>query len=477
VSVRVVRKPRGVPTSPADGTLVAETEATDCRDPSASAGEIVGYAAFSRRGGIDSVAPAVVGPVIILADVQDVRVDARSGEVELSWRMPRGASGVRVTRTQGKAPSGPDDGTRIDALPDGASDRGLTNDRVYHYGIYAVYRTPEGSDRTSRGVTVAAMPHPPVSGLIALELAPMPDGRVHLSWEGPERGQVKILRTDRPPALIEGQRLPAGQAGAIGGHWLATAAPDHTIDARPPTSGLCYYTPFTFWAGTCTVGRPVASTRIPDPTELRAVRIGGSGRVHLRWRWSPATSQSLVLCKAGGPALGPDDPAALRLVVSELDYSRRGFTPLDLPPGEVAPYHLSVYSLAEVEGQLLSSPGAEPTARTIVPGPLPEVSVSYAIRRPRLPGRSWMLSLQTDPEGSPVPPMVLVAHPRTVPLTADDGEVIESIPASRGGDSFRIPAASRVSSHRLRLFVDPNLPIDQISPIRLRHPEAERTRV
>lgn len=477
VTVRVVRKNRGVPASPADGSVIAETEATECRDPAAGPGEVVGYAAFSRRGGIDSVAPAVVGPVLVLADVQDVRADARSGEVGLSWRMPRGATGVRVTRKQGSPPSGPDDGIRVDALPDGASDRGLTDDRVYHYAVYACYRTPEGKERLSRGVSVAAMPHPPVSGLIALGLAPMPDGRVHLSWEEPERGQVKILRTDRPPTLLEGQRIPAGQADALDGLWLAITGPAHAVDARPPTSGLCYYTPFTYWAGTCTVGRPVASTRIPDPSELRAVRIGGSGRVHLRWRWSPATSQSLVLLKAGVPADGPDDPSADRLLVSELDYGRRGFAPLDLPPGEAAPYHITVYSLAEVDGQLLHSPGVDPTARTVVPGPSPEISVSYAIRRPRIPGRAWTLAVQTDPPGSPIPPMVLVGHPRTVPLTADDGELIEAIPSGRGGDSFRIPPLPRVGEFRLRLFVDPTIPIDQIPPIRLRHPEAERTRV
>ncbi|QDV36820.1 fibronectin type III domain-containing protein [Tautonia plasticadhaerens] len=477
VSIRVVRKARGVPASPADGTVIAETDATECRDPAASPGEVVGYAAFGRRDGVDSVAPAVVGPVLVLADVQDVRVDARSGEVGLSWRLPRGATGVRVARKQGSPPTGPDDGVRVDALPDGAGDRGLDDDRVYHYRIFACYRTPEGKERLSRGVSIAAMPHPPVSGLISLVPAPMPDGRVHFSWEEPERGQVKILRSDRPPALLEGQRIPAGQADALEGHWLATTATDHAVDARPPTSGLCYYTPFTFWAGTCAVGRPVASTRIPDPSELRAVRIGGSGRVHLRWRWSPATSQSLVLLKAGAPADGPDDPAADRLVVSELEYGRQGFAPLDLPPGEVAPYHITVLGLAEVDGRILHSPGVEPTARTVVPGPSPEVSVSYSIRRPRLPGRPWALAVQTDPPGSPVPPMVLVGHPRTVPLTADDGELIAAIPSGRGGDSFRIPPVHRISDFRLRLFVDPTLPIDQIPPIRLRHPEAERTRV
>ncbi|RUL82513.1 fibronectin type III domain-containing protein [Tautonia sociabilis] len=477
VSFRIVRKARGVPATPTDGVTIAETSETQCRDPLASPGEVVGYAAFSQRNDIESVQGAVAGPVVILADVLDVRVETRSGEVELSWRLPAGASGVRVVRKAGEPPSGPDDGSAVDALPDGASDRGLTDDRVYHYRIAALYRTPDGKERLSRGVTVAAMPHPPVSVVSEPEVVPMPDGRIRVSWDVPERGQVKILRTERPPSLIEGQRLPSGQAEALEGHWLPVAAPDHAIDARPPGSGLCYYTPLTFWAGTCTAGRPAAFSRLPDPSDLRAVRIGGSGRVHLRWRWSPSSTQSLVVCKAGGPPSGPDDPDAFREVVQELDYGRRGFFPLDLPPGEPAPYHIAVYSLAEVDGQNLTSPGVEPTARTVVPGPLPELFVSYAIRRPRFPGRPWTIAIQTDPPGSPVPPLLLVGHPRTVPLSADDGEPFDRFPACRGGDSFRFSPPLRISEYRLRLFVDPASPVDQMSPIRLRHPEAERTRV
>src|SRR5690606_26633714 len=120
VSFRVVRKARSVPTSPLDGVVIAETAATECRDSNASPGDVVGYAAFSRRDGVDSIASARVGPVIVLADVLDVRAESRSGEIELSWRLPIGAAEVRVVRKLGGPPSGPDDGMPLDALPDGA---------------------------------------------------------------------------------------------------------------------------------------------------------------------------------------------------------------------------------------------------------------------------------------------------------------------------------------------------------------------
>lgn len=478
VSFRVVRKERGIPHSPDDGSLIIETRATQCRDLNARPGEIVGYAVFSHRDGIDSVLPSGVGPVLILADVLDVRVDARSGEVDLAWRLPAGASEVRVVRKIGSPPTGPDDGTPIETLPEGTCDRNLKDDTVYHYAIHAVYRTPEGTPRLSGGVHLAAMPHPPVAAVEALRLEPLPEGEgVRVSWVPPERGQVRILRTDRPPALHEGQRLTTSTAETLEGHRLPIAGPDHAIDLKPPPSGLCYYVPLTSWAGTCTVGQPMAYAHLPDPSDLRAVRIGGSGRVHLRWRWSPSSNQTLIACKPGSPPLGPDDPESLRVFVTELEYSRSGYASLDLPSGDLAHYHITVYSVSDVDGQHLVSPGLEPTARTIVPGPAPEITLSYSIRRPRLASRSWTLSVQTDPPGAPIPPLVLVGHPRTVPLSADDGVILAEFPSSRGGDHFRFAPDSRANSCRLRLFVHPNTPADEIAPIRLRHSEAERTRV
>lgn len=478
VSFRVLKKRRGVPATPTDGTLLAEPKGTECRDPSAAPGDLIGYAVFSNRDGIDSVSASTVGPVIVLADVVDVRVEARSGEVDLSWRLPAGASEVRVVRKTGGPPTGPDDGDRVESLPEGTCDRGLTDDLVYHYGIYALYRGPDGALRRSGGAIVAAMPHPPVDAVDGLTLEPMPDGRVRISWVVPERGQVRILRTDRPPSLHEGQRLPMSQADAIDGVRLSVSGADHAIDARPPASGLCYYVPLTSWAGTSTVGRAVAFSQLPDPSNLRAVRVGNSGKVRLRWRWSPQGGQALIVCKSGSPPISPDDPGASRFPIVEVDYGRLGYSQIDLPPTDVpAPYHLTVYSVSEVDGRRLVSPGLDPTARTVVGGPLPEIILSYAIRKPRIPGRSWLLSVHTEPTKAPIPPLVLVSHPRTVPLSADDGDVVARFPPGRGGDHFRFTPESRVSETRLRLFVDPNSPADELPPIRLRHPEIERTRV
>lgn len=477
LSYRVVRKRNGIPSHAADGVVVAEVTVTEAEDAQVTAGELVGYAVFSRRQDVDSHASASVGPFPVLGEVSQVRVESRSREVQLSWTTPPGASGVCVIRKAGSAPVGPNDGEALETLREHAVDRGLRDDRVYHYGLYATYKTPDGRVMTSRGVTVSAMPHTPIRGVHEITLSQEPDGRIRLSWEEPERGQVKILRTAKPVGLPTATRLTPAEAKLLEGQWLDVAEPDHTFDARPPAMGVCYYTPMTSWAGTLIVGRGTVFSCVPDPSDLRVVRVGTLGKAHLRWRWSPQGGQSLVLARAGEYPARSDDPDALRFVVNEGEYSRTGFYALTLPPHPDGPWHICVYSVATIEHENVISPGLEPTARTILPGPHPEVTVSYSLRPPRFPGRPWMLTFRTEPAGSPIPPTALVAHPRTVPLTVDDGDVVDEFPASRDGATFRIQTKVNLGQHRARVFVDPRAdPVNQ-APIRLRHPETGGTRV
>ena len=475
---RVVRKRDAVPASPNDGVLVAETDTTDCLDAAVAPGDVVGYAVFSQRDGVGSISRAEVGPVLVLADVLDVRVEGRRGAVDLSWRLPAGADGVRVVRKIGAPPDGPDDGIAIESLPDGAADRDVEDDRVYHYAVFAYYRASDGRPRFARGVRLATIPQAPANAIETIQAALMPDGRVRVSWIEPEIGRVRILRTDRPLNVVEGQRLRASEVDALPGDWLALSGPGRAIDPKPSIgSAPRHYIPFTEAAGAVVVGRMLVFSQLPDPTDLRAVRVGGGGRVHLRWRWAMPGNRSLILVKSGGRISGPDDPEAFRQIVTEAQYSERGFAALDLPEVGAGPTEIVVFGMAERDGTVFHSPGLEPSARARIPGPLAEIAVSYTIRRPRIPGRPWSILLRTEPPRAPLPPLVLVGHPRTVPLNAEDGEVLEHLPSCRGGDQFRIRPKRSAPEVRLRLFLDPSTPPDQLSPVRLKHPEVESARL
>ena len=93
--------------------------------------------------------------------------------------------------------------------------------------------------------------------------------------------------------------------------------------------------------------------------------------------------------------------------------------------------------MIELDGSTAISPGLEPSAATVLPGPNPEVTVSYLLKRPWLPGLPWSVTFQTEPPSSAVPAMVMVAHPRTIPLSVDDGQIVAHFPSSR--DRVAVP--------------------------------------
>ena len=288
----------------------------------------------------------------------------------------------------------------------------------------------------------------------------------------------------------------------------ALSGADRAEDLSPPASPCCYYTPLIVMGGMLTVGHTAALSRVADPWDLRATRAGGPGsessrtsRVVLRWQWAQEASSTRLVARQGSPPIGPADPIALVATVTRAEYDRLGFWTISLPRAgavldepsdfELQPlegadsaqapisdsWHVRAYSIAEVDGGFLVSPGIEPTAATAVPGPHPQVTVSYSLKRPWFPGRSWAVTMHTEPAGLDVPPMVLVANPRAVPVSAEDGEIVARLPAGPDGTTHAIRSGLNLSRSELRAFLDPTVDPGSLPPIRLRHPETGFTRV
>ena len=371
-------------------------------------------------------------------------------------------------------------------------------------------RCPTAGCVPSPGVVVSARPQPPVSALEAPGCCWNRDGRVRIDWIEPVRGSVKILRTAHPLPHPAGTRLATGRSRGLEGHWIEPAAPDRAYDLEPPAEGHCYYTPLTVWGGNLhrwprrgpqPRRRPVraAATRAgtglgPASGDTRrhaplAVGCGGervpgrrppghasAGPERSRRRpgdRSPSRLRSPGLLDAQ-LAIGSRSPELRSQYLPLHPISRR--TPAADPTAQAdaGPWHIRVYSLIDLDGVRSISPGLEPTAAMVLPGPNPEVTVSYVLKRPWLPGLPWSVTFRTEPPGSTVPPMVLVAHPARFPsrsTTARSSRI--SRPAAT--DPTSRPHAIELSQHGARVFPDPHVEPDALTPIRLRHPESGRT--
>lgn len=481
VGYRVLRKRGGVPAHVGDGIPVGDFAAVECEDAAPGAGEAVGYGVFSLRGDAASVRGATAGPVLVLGEVTDVRVDAGSREVRLAWSPPPGAVGVRVLRRDGPGRGASGEAVAIDVQGPGAIDRGVEDGRAYTYTIVSLFRSADGGEVASRGVEVGAVPHSPRDEVEALSIAREGPRGVRLSWPHHVRGEVSVIRTPRPLAYVPGSQLPRAEVARIEGRWLAATENNHAFDPDPPASGHCYYTPLTSWGATATIGRGTAYSCVADPADLRATRAEVPGRFHLRWRWMHGGGSCLVLARRGGYPAGPDDPEAMRFVVTEPEYGRLGYFPITLPAGRPGPWHVLVLAAAGAGGVAVYSQGLGPTARRVLPASHAEVTVSYRLRPPRLLGRllgrRWSVTFRTDPPGQSIPATALVGHSRTIPLSADDGEVIQQFPAARDGECFRIEARRNLRGFRLRMFVDPHSDPNALQPVKIRHPDPGGVRV
>lgn len=392
----IFRKRRSAPEAPGDGDYAGETTGTNWIDRGAEPGEIYGYAVSSRRGTIDSLSVATAGPIGFFPEVRNLQAEARTGEVDLSWTLPQGAFGARVVRKAGGLPTGPGDGESIPCELDKAADRGLADNRTWHYAVFAQYRLHDGSTRTAKAVFAS---------------------------------------------------IAQGAQGAL---------PTVSIAAPSPQAN-----------------RSMAAG-IPDPTELRAERAGTTSRINLRWNWPAGTDACLVVAVPSGREPRPEEPCAHSEVVTRTDYDRAGQWVLD-PAGSDEGRRIRVYSVTIVDRTRVLSPGTEPTAAAQITAKN-EIAVTYRLKKPWLPRKRWTLEFRTDPPGATIPPTLLVANPRAVPLSVDDGELVARFMTAVDGSRLVIESDFDLARGRSRLFTDPSL-ANGHPPVRLVSTDSAETRV
>lgn len=403
--------------------------------------------------------------------------------IRLTWTPPPsdGCGPIRyvVVRKRGGVLIHPGDGVRIAEV-----DAPEFDDRTVPPGETVGYAVLSRRGEAESIAAVSLGPFVYLADVSEVEVA-LEGGAVAIRWRAPASvAEVRAVRKRglAPSGPRDGDRIPATL--------------DHLVDRGLDPDAVHYYLICAIYRmsdgrlfpspGVPVSVRPgaaIASTfssvnrdrlsagGLADPTDLRAMRSGGD-RVTLRWEWSSGSIATRIVARRGVPPAGPEDPSAVIETVPRDEYERRGSWGLALPVGRGGSWHVRIWG---VEDHSLS-PGIAESAATTLPGLDAEVVVSYAVRRPLLPFQPWSLTLRTDPPGASLPPMVVVEHPRAVPLSVDDGRIVARVPSAGDGVHVPIPGRRR-DALGLRLFVDPTASPDGLIPIRFRHPETGATRV
>ena len=481
-SYRVLRKRAGLPRHADDGVEVAEVPSTEFEDLTATSGDTLGYAVFSLRGGSASIQGAPAGPVPILFDVTELKADVESRKVTLTWRPPANCFGVRVVRKVGSSPVGPEDGVEVPSLRDQALDSGLVDESAYHFGVFSLYKTTDGRLIPSRGEFVACMPSPPIHTVLEPVVTRERDG-VRIAWTPPDRGQVQVFRSVVKVPFPAGSVIERPTLAGLAGTWIPRTATDHVVDPSPPSRQPAFYTPMIAWAGRLTVGRTASLMSLPDCTKLRASRVARGRQIAVMWQWPDGASATVLAMRAGSPPNGPNDPLARVSRVARSDDNAEGSHVFDLPPGVPGPWHLAAFAVHEVDGAEAIAPATHPSARAKFTGYSSEVEFRYDLRAPGWIGRIvplfgwWTVRFRAEPPGAEIPPTVVVAHARSIPWSAEDGEIVARLPATQDGARLHFRPTKRLGSHRLRVFVDPRADLAGGPPVLVRHPDVEPARI
>ena len=194
VQYRVIRKRNSAPATvfDGDGEFDIRTEKTSAKDLAPVAGKVY-YAVFAERNNGSSSGGALAS-LLFLPEVSDFSLYQLKNGVEISYRLPKGASGVRVERKIGTENSVIYEGINSVVLDRNIPER-------CSYTVTAIF-----DKRESNGKTLLF-----TSSVFPKEIKPqfhMEQNRICVSWNTLQKGyDIKVLERTQGSFLPESGRL------------------------------------------------------------------------------------------------------------------------------------------------------------------------------------------------------------------------------------------------------------------------------
>jgi len=421
----VLRKAASPPTHAEPGERIAELSETRYEDPSAEPGEVYWYTVFASRGSILSRKPASADPVVRVADVEDLNVEAGDHCVNLSWKPVPKARHIEVWRQEGSPPQKPGQGARLpDVRRDSAFDGKLTNDKTYGYLVVACFIDPAGKPLYSPGVAAAVTPAaPPKPVAITVERR---ENELEVAWTAPPAGEVQVYYSTQKPTVRAGERVSLKQLDKLGKRATLRSRTAAAVPIRRRET--LYVLPVTVSGSLGVAGGAVVFSYVDDVSGLRATLVGG--RLSAQWDWPEGVTLARVALRPDAFAASPFDRKAMYQWCDKGTYERNGGLVIDAP--SVNKIHLTVFSCVADGAQKQFSSGASKGARTeVAVRAARRVEYKISPRRTLFGTKSasdFEIVLQCD-EPVSLPELKVIAKAGGVPISPDDGVPILQLPA------------------------------------------------
>jgi molecular chaperone DnaK len=308
VSYRAYLFDRPPADAPDGGTLIGETSEPRCAVRLA-ANQTYYAAVVALRDGVANPHATVAGPFLRADDAADLRAVAANGEVAVSFTPPSGAVRVEWIRATDQRPS---DWSAARSVPAGSSqftDRSVENGRRYHYLVRAVYRMPDGSERTSAGEACAATPAERADAVTELDVTYRRGHVAHVEFDAPPTGEVLLYASPTPPRFSPGTPLAETDLSAFG---AAVRTHGKGADYQLTPGEEVFFTAVTRNGGVLTAGACHPALAI-DPVRGLSIQYGSEdGDLTAVINWPDGADVVRVLSSPTGMPTAFEDALAHR---------------------------------------------------------------------------------------------------------------------------------------------------------------------
>jgi len=283
--VRRTERPQPL-TAPTDGQPVQRDHGDACADGHAPVAHPVQYAVFAIADGRPSSRPAVVS-VTLLPPVSQLQAEVGPATVGLHWSAHPDAQ-VVVTRTAPGATAVP-----VRVTGNSCQVSGLTEGQPQHFEVTACYAGPDGAELRSAAEHINATPRAearPISSLRARSIGADGAIRVQVTWLPVDSSDVRVVRTDREPAMPFGSMVSAEQMAGVGtelaGTLISSGRETGFEVTLPP--GVHRLVPFSIGGTGIVMGKPT-TVAVTDPVRRLSV-TPFADYATVSWEW-PANAQ------------------------------------------------------------------------------------------------------------------------------------------------------------------------------------------
>lgn len=359
ISYTLVRKTDSAPLTAYDGDILYEGMANSFEDNNPAPLRRYYYSVYVKRGNAYSETGTVSASVMIIPEVENLRMVPVDSGARISWDFNPDLREVQVWRKLGgERPLTKGDGMMIDnPRLDGLTDHKLKNDVEYWYYIVAVY-VVGGLKAYSRGVCDSVVPHKllaPIDQLDIVQVEGEEDTYV-VNWYNTQYPDVLLLASPKKPDLRMGETMPVTELMEQYRNLDMEAKAASSARIKCSFSGGLYVFAAAVMGKYATIGGSRYLIHVPDPQEISWDMLGSD--VVFNMKWPQGVDEVLVAWRFDAFPKGPGETGSTFMSCSREQYEYDAGIILREP--EQSLYYMRIFSaFTSPDGEKTYSPGVE----------------------------------------------------------------------------------------------------------------------